>query len=80
MNDCYSLPTVPVAQGTEQLPSKQRAAGSNPAWDANSNLNSIYLAYATNKTFLQKPALPLTPLQRVQDYMLQGYLQTRQKS
>ena len=25
---------VPVAQGTEQLPSKQRVAGSNPAWDA----------------------------------------------
>ena len=34
MNDCYSFPTVPVAQGTEQLPSKQRVAGSNPAWDA----------------------------------------------
>ena len=25
---------VPVAQGTERLPSKQRVAGSNPAWDA----------------------------------------------
>ncbi len=26
--------SVPVAQGIEQLPSKQRVAGSNPAWDA----------------------------------------------
>ena len=25
---------VPVAQGIERLPSKQRVAGSNPAWDA----------------------------------------------
>ena len=25
---------VPVAQRTERLPSKQRAVGSNPAWDA----------------------------------------------
>ena len=25
---------VPVAQWTERLPSKQLAAGSNPAWDA----------------------------------------------
>ena len=28
------LQCVPVAQGTERLPSKQRVAGSNPAWDA----------------------------------------------
>ena len=26
--------SVPVAQGIERLPSKQRVAGSNPAWDA----------------------------------------------
>ena len=26
---------VPVAQRIERLPSKQRVAGSNPAWDAN---------------------------------------------
>ena len=79
MNDCYSFPTVPVAQGTEQLPSKQRVAGSNPAWDANSNLDPIYLVYATNKMFPQKPVIPLTPLQRVRDYMFQGYPPTRQK-
>ena len=28
---------VPVAQWTERLPSKQLAAGSNPAWDATSS-------------------------------------------
>jgi transcriptional regulator with XRE-family HTH domain len=28
------LAPVPVAQGIERLPSKQRVAGSNPAWDA----------------------------------------------
>ena len=27
---------VPVAQGIERLPSKQRVAGSNPAWGATS--------------------------------------------
>ena len=29
-----TVPAVPVAQRIERLPSKQRVAGSNPAWDA----------------------------------------------
>ena len=32
---------VPVAQGTERLPSKQRVAGSNPAWDAISAVKTL---------------------------------------
>ena len=31
---------VPVAQGIERLPSKQRVAGSNPAWDATTSFRA----------------------------------------
>ena len=34
---------VPVAQGIERLPSKQRVAGSNPAWDAKPCPSGIWL-------------------------------------
>ena len=34
---------VPVAQGIERLPSKQRVAGSNPAWDAISKQTFSFL-------------------------------------
>ena len=39
LNACHfdENDVVPVAQGIERLPSKQRVAGSNPAWDARFN-------------------------------------------
>ena len=47
---CYYLPCVPVAQWIERLPSKQRAVGSNPAWDATALKNAFYQLLEPKKT------------------------------
>ena len=47
---------VPVAQGTERLPSKQRVAGSNPAWDATSLF--LLLDLVLRASTLAEPTFP----------------------
>ena len=58
---------VPVAQGTERLPSKQRVAGSNPAWDATTATNWLNLSLKSRlqgRRFLCRNPYPIRCLTR----------------
>ena len=46
---------VPVAQGTERLPSKQRVVGSNPTWDTISSFRPYLLITVLVDALLDSP-------------------------
>ena len=64
---------VPVAQGIERLPSKQRVAGSNPAWDATTATNWLNLSLKSRLTraafSLPKPLSDTLPYPVFRSYL-----------